>query len=50
MKTNIVISGVVLATLGAVLLYPTLRGNAAGVVPPGTNPVAATTPPEWTPG
>jgi Mg-chelatase subunit ChlD len=32
MKANIVIGGVVLATLGCVLLYPTLRGDAAGVV------------------
>ena len=35
MKThpNILVSGVVLATVGAVLLYPTIRGNAA-VTPP----------------
>jgi len=31
MKTNIVISGLVLATVGAVLLYPTIRSNAAGI-------------------
>jgi len=29
MKTNILVTGLVLATVGAVLLYPTLRGNAA---------------------
>jgi Mg-chelatase subunit ChlD len=33
MKTKIVISGLVLATVGTVLLYPTLRGNAAGTLP-----------------
>jgi Mg-chelatase subunit ChlD len=33
MKTNIVISGLVLATVGAVLLYPNLRGNATGAPP-----------------
>ena len=31
--TNILVTGVVLATVGAVLLYPTIRGNAA-VTPP----------------
>jgi Mg-chelatase subunit ChlD len=36
MKTNILVSGLVLATFGAVLLYPTIRGNAAGTVPPPT--------------
>ena len=41
MKTNIAISALVLATLGAVLLYPTLRGNAAGVLP--EHPTIATT-------
>jgi Mg-chelatase subunit ChlD len=30
MKTNILITGLVLATVGAVVLYPTIRGNAAG--------------------
>jgi Mg-chelatase subunit ChlD len=34
MKTNILVAGVVLATVGAVLLYPTIRGNAAGTPPP----------------
>src|SRR5688572_9896051 len=34
MKTNILVSGLVLATFGAVLLYPTIRGNAAGPPPP----------------
>jgi Mg-chelatase subunit ChlD len=29
MKTNILITGLVLATVGAVLIYPTIRGNAA---------------------
>jgi Mg-chelatase subunit ChlD len=33
MKTNILVAGIVLATVGAVLLYPTLRGNAAGTPP-----------------
>jgi len=33
MKTNILVTGVVLTTVGAVLLYPTIRGNAA-VTPP----------------
>ena len=41
MKANIVISAVVLATLGTVLLYPTLRGNAAGVPP--RDPITAPT-------
>jgi Mg-chelatase subunit ChlD len=39
MKTNILVAGIVLATVGAVLLYPTLRGNAAGT-PPQTHVVA----------
>lgn len=30
MKTNILVSGLVLATVGAVLIYPTIRGNATG--------------------
>ena len=29
MKTNILVTGIVLATVGTVLLYPTIRGNAA---------------------
>jgi uncharacterized protein YegL len=39
MKTNILVTGVVLTTVGAVLLYPTIRGNAA-VTPPPRNIVA----------
>jgi Mg-chelatase subunit ChlD len=34
MKTNILVTGIVLATVGAVLLYPTIRGNAAVTPPP----------------
>jgi Mg-chelatase subunit ChlD len=34
MKTNILVTAVVLATLGTVLLYPTIRGNAAVTPPP----------------
>ncbi len=30
MKTHILVAGLVLATAGTVLIYPTLRGNAAG--------------------
>jgi Mg-chelatase subunit ChlD len=43
MKMNIVVSGLVLATFGTVLLYPTIRGNAAGPPPPPevVAPVAA---------
>jgi len=43
MKTNIVVSGLVLATFGTVLLYPTIRGHAAGPPPPhnAIAPVAA---------
>jgi Mg-chelatase subunit ChlD len=33
MKTNILVSGLVLATVGAVLLYPTIRGNATSATP-----------------
>jgi Mg-chelatase subunit ChlD len=40
MKTNIVIAGLVLATVGAVLVYPTLRGHANGI----TNTQIAVTP------
>ena len=36
MKTNILVTGVVLATVGAVLVYPTIRGNAAVTPPRGT--------------
>jgi Mg-chelatase subunit ChlD len=35
MKTNILVTGIVLATVGAVLIYPTIRGNAAITPPPG---------------
>jgi uncharacterized protein YegL len=43
MKTNILVTGVVVATVGAVLLYPTIRGLAAGTPPPRdiVAPVAA---------
>jgi Mg-chelatase subunit ChlD len=43
MRTNILITGVVLATIGTVLLYPTIRGNAAPTPPPRNviGPVAA---------
>jgi Mg-chelatase subunit ChlD len=34
MKTNILVTGIVLATVGAVLLYPTIRSDAAGTSPP----------------
>src|SRR5574339_73700 len=40
MKTNILVIGVVLATVGAVLLYPTIRGNAAVTPPPRHGTVA----------
>jgi len=33
MKTNIFVTGLVVATVGAVLIYPTIRGNAAGTKP-----------------
>src|SRR5881394_2481834 len=36
MKTNIVIAGLVLATVGTVLVYPTLRGHATTVANPHT--------------
>ena len=36
MKTNILVAGLVLATVGTVLIYPTIRGNAAGTPPPRT--------------
>jgi Mg-chelatase subunit ChlD len=39
MKTNILVTGVVLTTVGAVLLYPSIRGLAA-VTPPPRNIVA----------
>ena len=34
MKTHILVAGLVLATAGTVLIYPTLRGHAAGPRPP----------------
>jgi Mg-chelatase subunit ChlD len=37
MKTNILVTGLVLATVGTVLLYPTIRGNAVAM-PPKTMP------------
>ena len=43
MKTNILIVGLVLATVGAVLVYPTLRGHATAVTNNATN--VAITPP-----
>ena len=41
MKTNILVSGLVLATVGAVLLYPTIRGNATSTTPNPTRSVIA---------
>jgi uncharacterized protein YegL len=42
MKTNILVTGLVLATVGAVLIYPTIRSNAAGTVTTGViAPIAA---------
>ena len=40
MRTNILVAGLVLATVGTVLLYPTIRGHAAGP-PPAVAPAAA---------
>ena len=40
MKTNILVTGIVLATVGAVLVYPTIRGNAGAVTSPPRNFVA----------
>jgi Mg-chelatase subunit ChlD len=40
MKTNILVTGIVVATVGAVLIYPTIRGNAA-ITPPPRNGIAA---------
>jgi Mg-chelatase subunit ChlD len=34
MKTNILVTGLALATVGTVLVYPTIRSNAAGRPPP----------------
>ena len=41
MKTNILAAGVVLATVGTVLLYPTIRGHAAGPPQQVVAPAAA---------
>jgi Mg-chelatase subunit ChlD len=43
MKTNILVTGIVVATVGAVLVYPTIRGLAAVTPPPRdiVAPVAA---------
>jgi len=38
--TNIFVTGIVVATVGAVLIYPTIRGNAA-VTPPPRNGIVA---------
>ena len=40
MKTNILVTGIVVATVGAVLIYPTIRGVAA-VTPPPRNGIVA---------
>jgi Mg-chelatase subunit ChlD len=40
MKTSILATGIVLATVGTVLLYPTIRSNAAGTAPPPRDIVA----------
>jgi Mg-chelatase subunit ChlD len=42
MKTNILVAGLALATIGTVLIYPTIHGNAAGTVPPPRDVVAPT--------
>jgi Mg-chelatase subunit ChlD len=42
MKTNILVTGLVLATVGAVLIYPTIRSNAASTATTGViAPIAA---------
>lgn len=41
MRTNILVAGVVLATVGAVLLHPSIRGHAAGPPPQAVAPTAA---------
>lgn len=43
MKAKILVLGLVLATVTTVLLYPTLRGNATGVVPPAPGNTIAPT-------
>jgi Mg-chelatase subunit ChlD len=40
MKTNILVAGLALATVGTVLIYPTIHGNAAATAPPPRNVVA----------
>src|SRR5262249_15682446 len=42
MKTNILVAGLVVATVGTVLVYPTLRGQAAGIK---TTPTTVVAPP-----
>ena len=41
MKTNVLVLGLVLATVGTVVLYPTIRGHAAGPPPHVVAPAAA---------
>jgi Mg-chelatase subunit ChlD len=43
MKANILVTGIVVATVGAVLVYPTIRGDAAVTPPPRdiVTPIAA---------
>src|SRR5262249_13818227 len=43
MKTNILVAGLVVATVGTVLVYPTLRGQAAGVTATQTTVVTPPT-------
>ncbi|HUL82011.1 MAG TPA: vWA domain-containing protein [Gammaproteobacteria bacterium] len=45
MKTNILLAGLVLATVGAVLVYPTLRGHATGVESNGPHANLVVAPP-----
>jgi Mg-chelatase subunit ChlD len=40
MKTNVLVTGLALATVGTVLVYPTIRSNAAGTPPPPHDVVA----------
>jgi Mg-chelatase subunit ChlD len=40
MKTNILVTGLALATVGTVLVYPTIRSNAAGTPPPPHDVIA----------
>jgi Mg-chelatase subunit ChlD len=41
MKTNILVTGLALATVGTVLVYPTIRSNAAGTPQPPPHDVVA---------